>query len=55
MRMFVVGDLMCCVYVVMRAVLAGMSMTVRLAILSMNVRVLVLMKVFVPVHMSMRM
>lgn len=48
-----VGDIVRRVHMVVRAVLSGVSMAVHLAILTMNVRVLVLMKVFMRVHVSM--
>jgi len=55
MRMFVTGSLVRRVYMVVCAVLSGVSMAVHLAIPFMNVRVLMLMKVFVRVDVSMRM
>jgi hypothetical protein len=47
------GSLVRRVYMVVRAVPSRMSMTVHLAILIMNVRVLMLMKVFMRVDVSM--
>lgn len=48
-----VGVLVRRVHMVVRAVLSGVSMAVHLAIFTVNVRVLMLMKVLLRVHVSM--